>query len=226
MTSRALALGLLTVVAVAAVWAVFRARPALVGEEEVRSAVLTTLARETPERFLVAGRLTSGLTTESARRWRVRVLDLEAGRATVTVSLPGEVTYGFPLDALTADDIRYLDGQVVEIAMPDLEVFAVEAVLEEAVVEASVTGAARLTPALTEQSLQTALRRVRPALRAQAEAHLADVRQPRVNAAGALRAMLDPALVAAGVVGPVTYRFVLAPGDTLEMPASGRQGGE
>jgi len=222
-TSRLAALLLLLVVAVAAVWAVFRARPALVGEEEVRSAVLTTLARETPERFLVAGRLTSGLTTESARRWRVRLLDLEAGRATVTVSLPGEVTYGFPLDALTADDIRYLDGQVVEIDVPELEVFAVEAVLEEAVVEATVTGTARLTPSLTEESLQTALRRVRPALRAQAEAHLADVRQPRVNAAGALRAMIDPAIAAAGVAGPVTYRFVLSPGDTLELSANSQR---
>ena len=225
MRTRLAALLLLLVVAVAAVWAVFRARPALVGEEEVRSAVLMTLARETPERFLVAGRLSSGLTTESARRWRVRLLDLEAGRATVTVSLPGEVTYGFPLDALTADDIRYLDGQVVEIDVPQLEVFAVEAVLEEAVVEATVTGTARLTPSLTEQSLQTALRRVRPALRAQAEAHLADVRQPRVNAAGALRAMIDPAIAAAGVTGPVTYRFVLAPGDTLVAAGGRRDGG-
>lgn len=220
-TGQVLTLAVVTLVALTAVWAVWRARP-LLTQDEVRSAVLTTLARESPEEFVVVGRLTSGLTTESARRWRVRVLDLEAGRATVTVALPGEVTYGFPLGALGADDIRYLDGRVVEVRMPPLEVFAVEAVLEEAVVESRVSGAARVTPGLSAEALQTALRRVRPALRQQAEGHLTTSRQPRQNAAVALRAMLAPSLEAAGVPD-ARFRFILAPGDTLEIGPAGRR---
>ncbi len=217
---RLLALVVLAAVALAAVWAVWRARP-LVTEDEVASAVLTGIATESPEGFVVTGRLTSGTTTRSARRWRVRLLNLEAGRATVSVMLPGEVTYGFPLDALTAADIAYLRDGTVEIRMPPLEVFSVEPILEQAVVEADVSGTARLTPSLTEATLQTALRRVRPALRQQAEAHLRTHRQPRENAALALRQMLRAPLAAAGVTG-VRYRFVLAPGDTLVLADDGR----
>ena len=212
---------LLLVVAVAAVWSVWNAR-ALVSEDEVESAVLSGIASESPEGFVVTGRLTSGTTTRSARRWRVRLLNLEAGRSMVTVALPGEVTYGFPLDALTADDIAYLDGGTVEIRMPPLEVFSVEPVLEEAVVDAQVSGTARLTPEMTERTLQTALRRVRPALRRQAEGHLAASTQPRQNAALALRRMLTAPLEAAGVRG-ARFRFVLAPGDTLELSPDGRR---
>lgn len=216
-TLAAVALAALGVVALGALWLL---RPGL-SEEEVRSAVLTSIARESPEGFVVTGRLSSGLTTRSARRWRVRVLNLEAGRATVTVALPGEVTYGFPLDALTPDDITYRSDGVVVIQMPRLEVFSVEPVLEEATVDAEVTGAARLTPSLTEASLQQALRRVRPALREQAEQHLATSDQPARNAARALRQMLQTPLDAAGV-RDARFAFVLGRGDTLMLGPDGR----
>ena len=212
-------MGLVVFAAVALV-ALWLLRPG-VSEEEIRSAVLMSIAQESPEGFVVTGRLSSGMTTQSARRWRVRVLNLEAGRATVTVALPGEVTYGFPLNALTPDDITYRGDGVVVIRMPRLEVFSVEPVLEQATVNAEVTGAARLTPSLTEASLQQALRRVRPALREQAEQHLATSDQPTRNAARALRQMLQTPLDAAGV-RDARFAFVLGRGDTLTLGPDGR----
>lgn len=217
----ALSLGLLAII----VWmGVLLARGGVVTEEEVRSAVLTSLQSEAAEGFVVTGRLTSSLSGSSARRWRLRLLNVETGRAEVGVRIPASMTYGFSLEDLGADDIRFREGGVLEIDLPALSVFSVEPELEEAEIDIDVSGQARLTPSLTERTIEQTLRRVRPALRQQAEEHLATSDQPRVNTARALRDMLATPLEAAGVdTEAVRFRFVLAPGDTLDLSAEGRR---
>jgi hypothetical protein len=220
-----LALGLSAVVLVAAVVGAFVLGQAdVVTEEDVDSAVLTALQGEAAEGFVVTGRLTSSLSGRSARRQRLRVLNIETGRASVRVEVPAEMTYGFSLDRFSADDVRFREGGLVEVVLPPLEVFSVEPILEEADVNIETTGGARLSPDLTEQTLEQTLRRVRPALRTQAETYVRDADQPRVNTARALRRVLAAPLEAAGVdLGAVRFRFVLAPGDTLDVGADGRR---
>lgn len=225
---RALVFALVAVVAVliaiVAALAVAVGGASLVSEEEVRSAVLTALQREAAEEFVVTGRLTSSLSGSTSRRWRLRMLNIETGRADVEVRVPASMTYGFSLADLDPDDIRFREDGVVEVVLPALSVFSVEPELEDAEVDISVTGQARLGPALTERTLEQTLRRVRPALRDQAEAHLRDSDQPAVNSARALRTMLSTPLEAAGVdIGDVRFRFVVAPGDTLDVSPDGQR---
>lgn len=217
----ALVVGLVAVI----VWlGVVIARGGVVSEEEIESAVLTSLQSEAAEGFVVTGRLTSSLSGSSARRWRLRLLNLETGRAEVAVRVPASMTYGFSLDDLGPDDIRFREGGVVEIVLPPLSVFSVEPELEDAEVDIDLSGQARLTPSITERTVEQTLRRVRPALREQAEAHLRNSDQPAVNSARALRRMLTTPLEAAGVeVEAVRFRFVLAPGDTLDVSGEGRR---
>ena len=207
----------LVLVAALALWV---GRPSLIREDDVRATVLATIQSEAPERFLVTGTLQSGVATEGARRWRVPVLNLETGRSTVRVAVPGRMSYGFSLDALAPSDIRFLDGGIVEIALPELAVFSVEPVLDSARVTVSATGAGRLSPQLAGRTMESTLRRVRPALRRQAEAHLATADGPALNTAEALAALLRTPLQAAGVEG-ARFRFILAPGDTLVLDGGG-----
>lgn len=207
------------------VWmSVWIARAEAVSEEEVRSAVLTSLQTEAAEGFVVTGRLTSSLAGSSARRWRLRLLNIETGRSEVTVRVPARMAYGFALDDLEPRDIRFREGGVVEVVLPPLSVFSVEPELEAAEVEIDVSGQARLTPSLTERTVEQTLRRVRPALREQAEEHLRTSQQPAVNTARALRGMLSTPLEAAGVdPEAVRFRFALAPGDTLDIAGEGER---
>jgi len=200
-------------------------RSGILSEDEIRSAVRTGIEAEAAEGFVVTGRLASTLERSSTRRWRVRLLDIETGRTTVDVRVPATMTYGFSLDRFGADDIRFGEGGVVEVVLPPLEVFSVEPELEHAEVDIEVTGQARLTPSQTERTVESTLHRVRPALREQAEAHLRTSSQPRVNSARALRRMLAAPLEAAGVaLDDVRFRFVIAPGDTLDIaPEGGRR---
>ncbi len=191
-------------------------------EEELRSVVQTQIQQEAAEGFVVTGRLSSSLSGSSARRWRLKLFDIETGRAEVAVRVPATMTYGFSLDAFDADAIRFREDGVVEVVLPPLSVFSVEPELEEAEVDIDVSGQARLTPSLTERTVEQTLRRVRPALREQAQAHLRDSDQPAVNSARALRRVLAAPLEAAGVdLDAVRFRFVVAPGDTLDVAADG-----
>ena len=195
-----------------------------VSEEEVESAMLSTLQSEASEEFLVTGRLTSSLSGSSARRWRIRVLDIETGRAEVGVRVPATMTYGFSLADLRPGDVDFQEGGVVQVRLPALSVFSVEPELERADVDIDVSGQARLTPSLTERTLEQTLRRVRPALREQAEAHLRTSSQPALNTARTLSRMLATPLGAAGVdVAAVRFRFVVAPGDTLDVSGAGQR---
>ncbi|MEM1114907.1 MAG: DUF4230 domain-containing protein [Bacteroidota bacterium] len=217
--------GLIVALVGVIVWmGVLISRAEAVSEEEVQSAVLTSLQTEAADGFVVTGRLTSSLSGSSARRWRLRLFNIETGRSTVAVRVPATMTYGFSLDDLEPRDIRFRPDGVVEVILPPLAVFSVEPELEDAEVDIDVTGQARLTPSLTEQTVQQTLRRVRPALREQAEEHLRTSDQPRVNTARALRRMLATPLEAAGVdTEAVRFRFVLAPGDTLDVTDAGRR---
>ena len=191
-------------------------------EEDVRTLVRTQIESEAAEGFVVTGRLSSTLSGSSARRWRLRLLDIETGRAEVTVRVPATMTYGFSLDGFDADAIRFRADGVVEVVLPPLEVFSVEPELEEADVEIDLSGQARLTPSLTERTVEQTLHQVRPALRRQAEDHLASSDQPAVNSARALRRVLSSPLEAAGVdLADVRFRFVIAPGDTLDVQPEG-----
>ena len=195
-----------------------------VSEEEVESAMLSTLQSEAAEDFLVTGRLSSSLSGSSARRWRVRLLDIETGRAEVGVRVPATMTYGFSLSDLAPGDLDFQEGGVVEVRLPRLSVFSVEPELEEADIDIDLSGQARLTPSLTERTLEQTLRRVRPALREQAEAHLESSDQPALNTARTLSRMLATPLEAAGVdVASVRFRFVVAPGDTLDVSGAGQR---
>jgi hypothetical protein len=132
------------------------------------------------------------------------------------------MTYGFSLDDFDAEAIRFREDGIVEVVLPPLAVFSVEPELEDADVEIDVTGQAVLTPSLTERTVEQTLHQVRPALRRQAEAHLESSDQPRVNSARALRRVLAVPLEAAGVaLEDVRFRFVVAPGDTLDLGAEG-----
>jgi hypothetical protein len=191
-------------------------------EEDVRTLIQTQIESEAAEGFVVTGRLSSTLSGSSARRWRLRILDIETGRAEVAVRVPATMTYGFSLDDFDAEAIRFREDGIVEVVLPPLAVFSVEPELEDADVEIDVTGQAVLTPSLTERTVEQTLHQVRPALRRQAEAHLESSDQPRVNSARALRRVLAVPLEAAGVaLEDVRFRFVVAPGDTLDLGAEG-----
>ena len=222
---RTLALAALVAAAVVVVVGVAVVRAGgVLSEDEVRSAVRTGIEAEAAEGFVVTGRLASTLSGSSARRQRLRVLDIQTGSSRVTVRVPATMTYGFSLDDFDADAIQFQEGGRIVVALPALSVFSVEPELEDAEVDIAVTGAGRLTPALTERTVQQTLRRVRPALREQAEAHLRTSDQPRINSARALRQMLTAPLEAAGVdLDEVQFRFILAPGDTLDLDAGGRR---
>ena len=222
---RALTAAVVVLLAVVAVLAVVLVqRGGLLSEDEVRSAVRTGIEAEAAEGFVVTGRLSSTLSGSSARRRTIRVLNLEVGRSEVAVRVPATMTYGFSLDAFDADAIRFREGGVVEVVLPPLSVFSVEPELEDAEVDIDVSGTSRLSPDLTERTIEQTLRRVRPALRTQAEAHLRDSDQPAVNSARALRRVLASPLEAAGVdLDAVRFRFVIAPGDTLDVVEDGQR---
>ena len=221
----ALAVGAVALLAVVGVLAVMLVRDGgLLSEDEVRSAVRTGIEAEAAEGFVVTGRLSSTLSGSSARRRRLRVLNLEVGRSEVAVRVPATMTYGFSLDAFDADAIRFREDGIVEVVLPPLTVFSVEPELEDAQVDIDVSGTSRLSPDLTERTIEQTLHQVRPALRSQAQAHLRTSEQPAVNSARALRRMLSAPLEAAGVdLEAVRFRFVIAPGDTLDVVETGQR---
>ncbi len=193
-------------------------------EDDIREAVRTGIQAEAAEGFVVTGRLASSASGASTQRRRVRLLDIEVGTARVGVRVPATMTYGFSLDDFDADAIRFRDDGVVDVVLPPLSIFSVEPELEEAEIDIDVTGTARLSPEMTERTVERTLRGVRPALRRQAEAHLGDSDQPRINSARALRRMLAAPLEAAQVdLDAVRFRFVVAPGDTLDLGADGQR---
>ena len=171
-------------------------------ERRVEQAVVTTLQRETPQQFLVTGRLdvVSTVTVTSTRIFLPDILGLQLGRAEARVRVPGRVLYGFDVSSLTEDDVQILEDGLVEVQIPPVRIYAIDPDLAELEIESSSGwfqpegGEARVT--------EEALGRLREGLERQGQAHLRDSVQPQVNTERAVRALLEPALRAAGVADP------------------------
>ena len=171
-------------------------------EERLERVVVATLQREAAERFLITGRLdlTASVQVTNTRVLLPDLLDLNIGSARARVRVPGSVSYGFDVSALSAQDIEIRDDGAVVVAVPDLEVYAVDPDLSRLEVETR-SGWLRLDDA-EKKVTQEALRHLRSGLERQATAHLHDSVQPRMNTATALEALLEPVLTAAGIENP------------------------
>lgn len=205
----------LLVVAVVAWWWV---RPRIV-EEDVQMSVVSTIQREAPASFYITGTLdlTTSVTVSNTKYLLPESLRLSLGTTRSTVRVPGRVSYGFDVRRLRPEDIQLLPDGVVEVRLPELEVFSVEPLLEDAEVQTDV-GWARLHSSSGQRVEQEALTRIRDVLRRQAEAHLERAAQPRIHTARGLRLLLAPPLEAAGVASP---RFRFQVGTDLVMEPAG-----
>jgi hypothetical protein len=198
-------------------------------EARVRRTVITTVQEEAPASFLVTGTLTirATVTIDSSQyatpNWLTSVLSYSQpallpmlrGRSQTRVQVPGRVSYGFDVRALTPEMIRVEDDGVVAVDLPELSVHSVEPDLAQLRVESSTAGWMRVFPSEVHGEVRKkALAGVTEAFRTQAERHLASTTQPRVNTARALRAMLTPPLEAAGVDDP---RFRMWVGEHLTL---------
>lgn len=171
-------------------------------EERVERAVITTLQRETPEQFLVTGRLdvTATVQVRSTRVFLPNILDLDIGSAEARVRVPGRVSYGIDTSQLEESDVQFHRDGSVEIRLPELQIYAVDPQLAHLEIQSS---SGWFRPSNGEQRVtQEALAHLREGLERQGEAHLRDNVQPRVNSANALRQLLEPVLLAAGIENP------------------------
>lgn len=183
-------------------------------EERVERAIITTLQRESPESFLVTGRLDLAATVhvQSTRIFLPDVLDIRIGRAEARVRVPGSVSYGFDVASLEPRHIDVRQDGTVYITLPELAIYAVDPKLDELEIE---TRSGWLSVREAEGSVtQEAIRHVRQGLERQAQAHLSDSVQPRVNTARALRVLLEPVLMSAGIEEP-KIRMVIADRPTI-----------
>lgn len=214
---------LLVLVVGASVFAVWFLWPRLT-EERVQETIISTLASEAEESFYVTGVLTFSTTVEqqSDKTFLPGILNLSLGTTTATVRVPGRVTYGFNVGDLRAEHIRYNEDGVVDVEIPNLEVFSVEPELENVDIQTDV-GWARLHRSSGQETERRALRAIRPTMRATAERHLANSEAPELNTAEALVRLLTPPLEAGGVHAP-RFRMHLASGGILELDASDAHG--
>lgn len=190
-----------------------------VSEETVQTSVWTAIQSEAPEQFLIVGALEIGTQSEATSTTRLLpgVLDLPVGHTTVRVRVPGRASYGFDARQLRPRDVRYTPDGTVVVTLPALSVYAVEPRIEDAEISADAGGWQRISRLPERAAVRSALAQVRPAIRRQAEAHLASDDQPARNAARAVERVIRTPLEAAGVRG-ARFRFVVAPGDTLDGP--------
>lgn len=177
-------------------------RPQL-SETEIRDAVYSTIQRESPESFLITGTLDVTTTTrvENTRTLLPGIVGLDLGTTSATVRVPGRISYGFDVRAITPDMIRIFDDGVVEVTVPDPVVFGVAPNLEQMEIETQ-RGWSRLSDRTMEQVRGRAIELVQATMRRQGEIHLRSSSQPRINTADALYDMLRPALIAAGLDDP------------------------
>jgi hypothetical protein len=177
-------------------------------EEEVRALVSATIQREARQAFLVTGELEVTATTRvtNTRRLLPGLLNVPLGTAESTVRVPGRIVYGIAVADLHAAAIG-LRGDTVEIRVPAPRVHAIDPQLERMEVETEA-GWLRLAGDARQEVQQRAIELVRATLLAQAERHLADSEQPRINTAETLHELLYPVFVRAGIATPV-FRFQL-----------------
>ena len=177
--------------------------------EDVQQLVMTTIQQEAPASFFVTGELyvTATVTVENTKYLLPDLLDLNLGTTRARVRAPGRVSYGFDARSLAPEDILIGEDGGVEVALPSLSVYGVEADLEQLEVETSV-GWARMHARSGQRVEQRALGLVQQALREQGRQHLATSAQPRLHTAEALERLLAPVLQAAGIDAP-RFRFYL-----------------
>ncbi len=200
-------------------------------EATVRRTVITTVEEEAPASFLVTGTLDLQVTvaldssqyltpdwmTTMLQMTQPGTLALLRGRSRAEVRVPGRVSYGFDVQALTPEMIRLSGDEVVELELPRLSVHSVSPKLSRLEVRTSNAGWMRVLPSdANDQVRAAALSAVEPAFRRQAERRFETATQPRLNTARALETMLRPALQAAGLSAPrfrvrVNDRLVLQP---------------
>lgn len=202
----------------AVVLAVLLVVPGRFTEREVRESVFTAIEQESPEAFLITGRLDVTVTTqiENSRIILPGLVGLDLGTARATVRVPGRVSYGFAADSLRPEMIRFTDDGVIEMELPDLLVYSAEPDLAALEVDTE-RGWARLPSTRAEVERQ-AMAVIESALRRQGMAHIATSFQPRINSARALQRLLRPALQGLGMAEPA-FRFRL--GDDLIVEPSG-----
>lgn len=201
-------LALAAVVVAAGLYAALRLERPRLSEAEVRDALYTAIQRESPEAFLVTGRLdlVANTQVENTRVLLPGIVGLDLGTSRASVRVPGRVSYGFPADSLRPEMFRVLQDGTVEVRIPALAVYSVEPDLAAMEVETQ-RGWARLGS--TEEAVERrAIAIVEAAMRRQAMAHLRDSYQSRVNAAEALERLLTPVLRGLGMEDP-RFRFVL-----------------
>lgn len=181
---------------------------ALFTEADVRDALFTRIQQEAPEAFLITGRLelTAQTQVENSKVLLPGIVGLDLGTSRATVRVPGRVSYGFEVDSLRPEMVRMLEDGTIEVDLPALGVYSVEADLRGLEVETE-RGWARLGS--TEERVERrALAIVEGAMRRQAVAHLRSSYQSRINAARALERLLTPALRGLGMEEP-RFRFRL-----------------
>lgn len=201
-------LGLTLALAAATLWFVLRIEPPRLSEDQVRDALFTTIQRESPEAFLITGRLDVVATTqvENTKVLLPGIVGLDLGTTRATVRVPGRVSYGFAVDSLRPEMVRMLEDGTVEIELPPLGVYSVEPRLSELEVETQ-RGWARLGS--TEDRVERrAVAIVEGAMRRQGLVHLRTSYQSRINAARAMERLLTPALKGLGMEDP-RFRFRL-----------------
>ena len=210
-------IGLLLILAVAAIGLLWRWRPSLTGEE-VRAQIVTTLQREARASFLVTGTLDIVATTTvtNTRTVLPGLLDMSLGTTRVTVQVPGRVHYGFDVRTIKARDIEIDEAGVVTMNIPAPVVYTVEPNLSDLRVWTDKGWARGQTS--VQKAERRALTTINEALTKQARAHIAGSTQPHINTAHALEQMLTPALKSAGVEKPA-FRFRVGQRLVLE-PAS------
>ncbi|MFB6271363.1 MAG: DUF4230 domain-containing protein [Salinibacter sp.] len=196
-------------------------------DASVRRTVVTTIQDEAPASFLVTGTmdLTVTVRIDSSQyltpAWLTSLLQatqtgassLVEGGAQAQVRVPGTVSYGFDVGALTSSMITVGANGLVGVDLPSLSVHSVEPKLGQLKVRSQTSGWLQVLPSDVPEAVRTrALGDVQNAFRTQAQRHLDTATQPRVNTARALKAMLRPPLKAAGVEAP---RFRIRVGERL-----------
>jgi hypothetical protein len=201
-------------------------------DARVRRAVVTTIQDEAPASFFVTGTLEVSVTvrvdsaqyltptwlTYLLQQTQPSALPLVQGGAQTRVRVPGTVSYGFDVRALTPDMIS-VDGTRVDVSLPSLSVHSVEPDLTRLEVQSQERGWMRMLPSDMPAAVRTqALGAVREAFREQTERRIATATQPRVNTARALERLLRPALQASGLESP---QFRMRIGDDLVLRPEG-----
>jgi len=199
----------------------------------IRRTVITTIQDEAPASFLVTGTLDVSVTvrvdssqlltpswlTYLLQKTQPSALPLVQGGSETRVRVPGTVSYGFDVRALTPSMITVQDRGEVGVVLPSLSVHSVEPDLSALEVRSENSGWMRVLPSdMPDAVRRQALGTVREAFQTQAEQRLESATQPRVNTARALEAMLRPPLEAAGVDGP---QFRIRVGEELVMQPDG-----